>query len=118
MSWVVLLLYLSFNPITDSAHYRFISVVVVLLSLVRTRRIGHVQDLRRWVVAFSRSRLGLYVFGRWGLFSEHAPFAPTIDILSKYPRNLVTTGKEGLIRHIDSVFELGGVINELLQSQQ
>ncbi|KAI7824501.1 P-loop containing nucleoside triphosphate hydrolase protein [Kickxella alabastrina] len=36
----------------------------VLLSLVRTRSIGYLRDLRRMTVALSRARLGLYVFGR------------------------------------------------------
>ncbi len=38
----------------------------VLLSLVRTKAIGHIRDMRRLVVAVSRARLGLYVFGRAG----------------------------------------------------
>ena len=32
---------------------------IVLLSLVRTRSVGHVRDVRRLVVAMSRARLGL-----------------------------------------------------------
>ena len=38
----------------------------VLLSLVRTKAVGHIRDMRRLVVAVSRARLGLYVFGRSG----------------------------------------------------
>ncbi|KAK9454432.1 P-loop containing nucleoside triphosphate hydrolase protein [Dipodascopsis uninucleata] len=36
----------------------------IILSLVRTKRIGYLRDIRRLTVAFSRARLGLYVFGR------------------------------------------------------
>uniref|UniRef100_A0A1I7VRA8 AAA_12 domain-containing protein n=2 Tax=Loa loa TaxID=7209 RepID=A0A1I7VRA8_LOALO len=36
----------------------------IILSLVRTRNIGHLRDVRRLVVALSRARLGLYVLGR------------------------------------------------------
>jgi intron-binding protein aquarius len=36
----------------------------VLLSLVKTNSVGHLRDVRRLVVAMSRARLGLYVFGR------------------------------------------------------
>lgn len=36
----------------------------ILLSLVRTRTVGHLRDVRRLVVAMSRARLGLYIFGR------------------------------------------------------
>ena len=40
----------------------------ILLSLVRTAGVGHLQDVRRLVVALSRAKLGLYVFGRRTLF--------------------------------------------------
>jgi len=36
----------------------------VLLSLVRTKTVGHLRDVRRLIVAMSRARLGLYVFCR------------------------------------------------------
>lgn len=42
----------------------------VLLSLVRTRTVGHLRDVRRLVVALSRARLGLYVFGRAAVFAN------------------------------------------------
>ncbi|KAJ2804181.1 hypothetical protein H4R20_002608 [Coemansia guatemalensis] len=42
----------------------------VLLSLVRTKNIGHIRDLRRLTVALSRARLGLYVFARRSLFES------------------------------------------------
>lgn len=42
----------------------------VLVSLVRTRSVGHVQDVRRLIVAVSRARLGLYLFGRRSLFEQ------------------------------------------------
>ena len=42
----------------------------MLLSLVRTRIVGHLRDVRRLVVAMSRARLGLYVFGRKELFGN------------------------------------------------
>ena len=43
----------------------------VLLSLVRTAAVGHLRDPRRLVVALSRARLGLYVFGSKALFQAH-----------------------------------------------
>ena len=36
----------------------------VLLSLVRTKAVGHLRDVRRLIVAMSRARLGLYIFAR------------------------------------------------------
>ena len=41
----------------------------ILLSLVRTKNVGHLRDVRRLIVAMSRARLGLYVFGRVNIFS-------------------------------------------------
>ena len=42
-----------------------------MLSLVRTERIGHLRDPRRLIVALSRARLGLYVFGKLSLFKGY-----------------------------------------------
>lgn len=49
----------------------------VLLSLVRSRVVGHLRDVRRLVVAMSRARLGLYVFGRQELFANCYELQPT-----------------------------------------
>jgi intron-binding protein aquarius len=46
----------------------FLLMLDVILSLVRTKSIGYLRDIRRWVVALSRARLGLYVLGRRKLF--------------------------------------------------
>ena len=48
----------------------------VLLSLVRTRAVGHLRDVRRLTVALSRARLGLYVFGRAALFANCLELQP------------------------------------------
>src|SRR5690348_14190803 len=42
----------------------------VILSLVRTKHVGHLRDVRRLVVALSRARLGLYILGRVNLFKK------------------------------------------------
>ncbi|CEF97845.1 Intron-binding protein, aquarius [Ostreococcus tauri] len=60
----------------------------ILLSLVRSNTVGHLRDVRRLVVAFSRARLGLYVFGNHGLFSECFELAPAFETLAKYPTAL------------------------------
>ena len=52
---------------------------VVLLSLVRSESIGHLRDVRRLVVAVSRARFGLYVFGRYSLFSKHSELEPVFS---------------------------------------
>ena len=56
---------------------------IILLSLVRTRAVGHLRDVRRLVVAMSRARLGLYIFGRAHLFSQCYELQPTFRSASR-----------------------------------
>ena len=60
----------------------------VLLSLVRTRSVGHIRDVRRLVVSMSRARLGLYVFCRRELFEHTVELAPTFRQLLARPAKL------------------------------
>ncbi|XP_065176102.1 RNA helicase aquarius-like [Sycon ciliatum] len=60
----------------------------ILLSLVRTKTVGHVRDIRRLVVAMSRARLGLYIFGRVALFKDCFELAPAFNILTQRPTRL------------------------------
>ncbi|KAH7440447.1 hypothetical protein KP509_04G107600 [Ceratopteris richardii] len=60
----------------------------ILLSLVRTRMVGHLRDVRRLVVAMSRARLGLYVFGRRSLFEQCYELQPTFLQLLQRPDKL------------------------------
>ncbi|KAJ3647426.1 hypothetical protein Zmor_019305 [Zophobas morio] len=60
----------------------------ILLSLVRTKAVGHLRDVRRLVVAMSRARLGLYVFARVALFKNCFELTPAFDYLTQRPVNL------------------------------
>jgi intron-binding protein aquarius len=60
----------------------------VLLSLVRTSAVGHLRDVRRLVVALSRARLGLYVFGRLDTFKGCFELAPAFKLLLAKPTTL------------------------------
>ncbi|CAG0881256.1 unnamed protein product [Darwinula stevensoni] len=60
----------------------------ILLSLVRTRTVGHLRDVRRLIVALSRARLGLYIFARVELFSNCFELMPAFNILLKHPTTL------------------------------
>ncbi|GMI02898.1 hypothetical protein TrVE_jg11448 [Triparma verrucosa] len=53
----------------------------VLLSLVRTKHIGHLRDVRRLVVALSRAKLGLYVFCRKANFERCSDLKESLDVL-------------------------------------
>ncbi len=46
------------------------------------------QDVRRLVVAMSRARLGLYVFGRFELFNNCFELQPTFSQLAQRPLKL------------------------------
>lgn len=60
----------------------------ILLSLVRTKAVGHLRDVRRLVVAMSRARLGLYIFARVSLFKNCYELQPAFSILMKRPLQL------------------------------
>uniref|UniRef100_A0A182QEI5 RNA helicase aquarius n=1 Tax=Anopheles farauti TaxID=69004 RepID=A0A182QEI5_9DIPT len=60
----------------------------ILLSLVRTKTIGHIRDVRRLVVAMSRARLGLYIFGRVALFKNCVELQPAFRLLMNRPLEL------------------------------
>lgn len=60
----------------------------MLLSLVRTRAVGHLRDVRRLVVALSRARLGLYVFCRQSLFQNCYELSPAFNLLLRRPSRL------------------------------
>eukprot|EP00927_Polykrikos_kofoidii_P015303 TRINITY_DN16783_c2_g1_i1.p1 TRINITY_DN16783_c2_g1~~TRINITY_DN16783_c2_g1_i1.p1 ORF type:complete len:1868 (+),score=425.70 TRINITY_DN16783_c2_g1_i1:78-5681(+) len=60
----------------------------VIVSLVRTGHVGHLRDVRRLVVAMSRARLGLYVFGRFSIYENCFELAPVFSRFAKRPRQL------------------------------
>ncbi|XP_028036701.1 RNA helicase aquarius isoform X2 [Bombyx mandarina] len=61
---------------------------IALVSLVRTKAVGHVRDLRRLIVAASRARLGLYIFARANLFRNCYELQPTFNQLVERPLQL------------------------------
>ncbi|CBI17729.3 unnamed protein product, partial [Vitis vinifera] len=95
----------------------------ILLSLVRTRFVGHLRDVRRLVVAMSRARLGLYVFCRRFLFEQCYELQPTFQLLLQRPDHLALNLNEttsftdrhvadpGLVQLVSSVEEMSGIVN-------
>jgi intron-binding protein aquarius len=61
---------------------------IILLSLVRTRSVGHLRDIRRLVVAVSRARFGLYVFYRQNLFASRYELKETMEQFTMRPNQL------------------------------
>jgi len=99
----------------------------ILLSLVRTDHIGHIRDIRRLVVAVSRSRLGLYVFCRQNLFAQCHDLKKTMDQFEPRPSKLQLVDGEthpsersvddeipsDKIFEIQDVFHLGSVVHSM-----
>lgn len=66
----------------------------VILSLVRTKTIGYLRDIRRLTVALSRARLGLYILGRRAVFESVFELKPAFDVLLSRPDELaLVTGE-------------------------
>lgn len=95
----------------------------ILLSLVRTRFVGHLRDVRRLVVAMSRARLGLYVFCRRSLFEQCYELQPTFRLLLERPDKLALNleetspfterlvGEPGMIHFIGDIQEMESLVN-------
>ncbi|CAI6340312.1 unnamed protein product [Periconia digitata] len=66
----------------------------ILLSLVRTRSIGYLRDVRRLTVALSRARLGLYILGRASVFASCFELKPAFDTLLSRPTKLALVTDE------------------------
>ncbi|KAK4379778.1 hypothetical protein RND71_001640 [Anisodus tanguticus] len=81
----------------------------ILLSLVRTRFVGHLRDVRRLIVAMSRARLGLYVFCRRSLFEQCYELQPTFRLLLERPDCLALNVEEATSLTNRPVGEIGPV---------
>jgi len=103
----------------------------ILLSLVRTKSVGHLRDVRRLVVAMSRARLGLYVFGRRALFEPCVELRPTFSQLLAKPDKLALlpaerhptkrpfdeTPEEGVLE-VESLTEMGELVTSLTERSE
>ncbi|KAL8993611.1 MAG: hypothetical protein Q9169_006214 [Polycauliona sp. 2 TL-2023] len=66
----------------------------VILSLVRTTRVGYLRDIRRLTVALSRARLGLYILGRRAVFESCNEVRDAfVNLFQRSNRLSVTTGE-------------------------
>lgn len=66
----------------------------VILSLVRTSRVGYLRDTRRLTVALSRARLGLYILGRQEVFEACLELASAFKVLLQWPTTLMVVPGE------------------------
>ncbi|ETO10995.1 hypothetical protein RFI_26379, partial [Reticulomyxa filosa] len=76
------------HSITTVDQYQGQQNHFVLLSLVRTKNVGHIRDIRRLVVALSRAKFGLYIFARINIFLQCFELKNVFDLLMKRPQRL------------------------------
>jgi len=120
------------QKITTVDRYQGQQADYILLSLVRTKAVGHLRDVRRLVVAMSRSRMGLYIFGRRDLFENCYELTPTFSKFRSRPNELVLVQNEefptsrGLVEDkagnasftVKNVIEMGNVIASMQEKMQ
>eukprot|EP00466_Bigelowiella_natans_P014616 jgi/Bigna1/85349/estExt_fgenesh1_pg.C_30315 len=99
----------------------------ILLSLVRTKTAGHIRDVRRLVVAMSRARLGLYVFGKEKLYRNCFELANTFNLFQKRPTKLClnlseltslterSVEKTGKLFKVTDVAHMGSIVSQMAQ---
>lgn len=76
------------NKVTTVDRFQGQQNDYIILSLVRTKAVGHLRDVRRLVVAMSRARLGLYIFARVSLFQNCFELTPAFNQLTARPMQL------------------------------
>ena len=105
---VLIVLVLLFPQVTTVDKFQGQQNDFILLSLVRTRFVGHLRDVRRLVVAMSRARLGLYVFCRRSLFEQCYELQPTFQLLLRRPDRLGLNLSENTSAYTDHAVEEDG----------
>jgi intron-binding protein aquarius len=93
----------------------------IILSLVRTKKIGYLRDIRRFIVSLSRARQGLYILGKWDLFNNCLELNKTMNIFKdKYnyknrKLELYLDGNENNIVEIDDFRHMYRLVQELIK---
>lgn len=70
---------------------------------MRTKTVGHLRDVRRLIVAMSRAKLGLYIFGRKDLFANCYELQPVFSKLLQRPTALSLRPNETYMQTTRSV---------------
>ncbi|KAK9462172.1 P-loop containing nucleoside triphosphate hydrolase protein [Lipomyces oligophaga] len=119
------------HSVSTIDQYQAIQNDYVIVSLVRTKILGGLQDSRRMTAIFSRARLGLYVLGRreilnWSweareFLKQFKPFETEDDCLELVVKEMYPTQRrvnelndEDVVRMI-SVEHLGEFVREMTQ---
>ena len=107
----------------------------IILSLVRTSRVGYLRDIRRMTVALSRARLGLYILGRREVFESCYELRQAFELLlspsegrgdkltlvtgEMYPtsRKVEDVVEEGRTAEMEGVEHLGQYVYEMTRAK-
>ena len=117
------------GAISTVDHYQGQQNDFVILSLVRTKSVGHLRDIRRLIVAVSRARLGLYIVCRQNVFSRCHELHKVMDQFAAKPNKLeLITGEQypterslgsgiptGKMYTVDDVMDLGSIVHAMQQ---
>ena len=93
----------------------------IILSLVRSEKIGYLRDIRRFIVSLSRARQGLYIFGKWDLFYNCIELNKIMNIFKdKYNSKnrkleLCIDGNENNIVEVEDFRHMYRLVQELLK---
>ncbi|SOV24563.1 P-loop containing nucleoside triphosphate hydrolase, putative [Plasmodium sp. DRC-Itaito] len=90
----------------------------IILSLVRSRSIGYMKNIKRLIVAFSRARFGLYVLGNYNLYKKAYEFKKPLYFFKKNKLQLSLHLNEHYLntthRHIENTSNNSSlIINDL-----
>lgn len=101
----------------------------IIISMVRTKTVGHIRDVRRLIVALSRARLGLYVFGRKDLYANCYELSSAFKQLLAKPVKLQVLPEEpadstrkadevcDVVHSVDNVEHMGLLVHQLMGAQ-
>ncbi|CAD8160547.1 unnamed protein product [Paramecium pentaurelia] len=103
---------------------------IILISMVRTSQPGYLRDIRRIIVAFSRAKLGLYIFGNLSIFNKVPELQKTFSQFVSEPLHLLPTEmyktkrahddfqleQSQSVNHPDQMYEI--IKTQLIESQR
>ena len=90
----------------------------VIMSLVRSKNVGYLKDIRRIMVGISRACLGLFVLGRYELFKQCSELN---EIISKFENNelklmvCLDSENENNFEKVDDFKHLFRIVQELIR---
>ena len=93
----------------------------IILSLVRSKKVGYLRDIRRFIVSLSRAKKGLFIFGNWNLFNNCIELNDTFKILrEKYnyksrKLEICLEGKKKEEIQVDDFRHMYRLVQELLK---